>query len=197
MSAILEELLDEVIYHAGEIVSDPQAWSETSVQGGGFTGNRGHVSISSTSTTWTSFLIQKNDGKEYMAKLPFTFPARKGQRVIAADFRGVTIAAVNTVTDQVFSTSNVVREKLSKGSDKYRNLYKPLSSIVGSLCMIALLFSWIPFSKGAGIGIIYVLVVLVLLKLVRYPVISQDKDVETLDKALPQAACEKMKVMMA
>lgn len=113
-SETIETLITEITYHKGEVVSDPQTWSETRVSGGGSTGKNRSAPIQSSTTTWTSFIIQKDTGKEYLVKFPASFAAREGNIVIAADLRGSTIAVVNDVSDTFSGTKNVVPSVLSE-----------------------------------------------------------------------------------
>jgi len=63
----VEKLLSEVTYHKGEVMNDPETWAETNVNS---TGGK-YASISSSTTTWTKLILKKENGKEYMAKLPY------------------------------------------------------------------------------------------------------------------------------
>jgi len=93
----LDKLLAEVQYFKGEVMNDPQTWSETSISGSGGGGNYVHtsnVSISSSTKTNTSFLIETENDKEFMVKWPEALSVRKGHYVKVAVFRDQTIAFV-------------------------------------------------------------------------------------------------------
>lgn len=125
-------LSDEITYHKGEVVSAPQTWSETTVSGGGSTGKKSTAPVTSSTTTWTSFVIQKENGKEYLVKFPASFAAREGNVVMAADLRGSTIAAVNDVSDIFSGTKNVV---LSELTPKEKRAMHPLISWGGGIAV--------------------------------------------------------------
>ena len=93
----LKDLLAEVRYLKGEVMNDPQTWSETHVSGGG--GFNTGVKITSEVDTWTTFLIETENGKEFMVKWPESLSVRKGHQVKVAVFRGNTIAFINERTD--------------------------------------------------------------------------------------------------
>lgn len=97
-----EKFIKEVSYLKGEVMNDPQTWSETDVSGyggGGFGGRTTNVRISSKTNTWTSFLIETEAGKEFMVKWPESAPVRKGHHIKVAVFRDRAIALVNEKTD--------------------------------------------------------------------------------------------------
>ncbi|MEP6343139.1 MAG: hypothetical protein ABJ275_07465 [Maricaulaceae bacterium] len=103
--------LQEVRYLKGEVLNDPQIWSETKVSGGGGSGTghyRSNIRISSTVDTWTSFLIETDSGKEFMVKWPESASVRKGHIVKVAVFRDETIAFVNEKTDTSRYLTNLV-----------------------------------------------------------------------------------------
>jgi len=203
MQDILEKLLGEVTYHVGKVVSDPQTWSETSVHGGGHVGGQhgGSVSISSSSTTWTSFVIKKDNEKEYMAKLPYAFPARKGHVVKTADFRGATIAALNEITDEASGTINTVKDKLHEPAFKEQGLKKGVRVLLNSALgvVIGFLLIGLFLTLGVGGGYLYVLgaigVAVLLLYLVNAAPIKREKLVNFLDAELPKRALSKMKAL--
>jgi len=95
----LDKLLSEVKYLKGEVMNDPQTYSETHVSGGGSTGQYGRIGISSRVDTWTTFLIETEAGKEFMVKWPESLSVRKGHHVKIATFRDETIAFSNDKTD--------------------------------------------------------------------------------------------------
>jgi len=203
MQETLDKLLDEVTYNVGKVVSDPQTWSDTKVHGGGYVGGRhgGSVSISSSSVTWTSFVIQKENGKEYMAKLSYAFPARKGNAVIAADFRDATIAAANDATDELQGTLNVVRRVL-KDEDKEvtRNATEKWMQIlsIGAPLALALLFTAIDSADFSVLVLVFIFWLFMNWLLVTVPKNKrEEKKVDFIDANLPKAACENMKTMMA
>jgi len=106
----LDKLLAEVQYFKGEVMNDPQTWSETSISGSGGGGNYVHtsnVSISSSTKTNTSFLIETENDKEFMVKWPEALSVRKGHYVKVAVFRDQTIAFVNEKTDTRRYLSNL------------------------------------------------------------------------------------------
>ena len=207
MQQELERLLDEVAYHTGEVVSDPQTWTDTNVHGGGYTGAKyGRVDISTTTTTWTSFVIQKSNGKEYMAKLPYAFPARKGSNVIAADFRGSTIAAANDATDELRGTVNVVRALLNDEEKKSNahpsTLFKYIPIIVPLLMLMNLfLHEGMYMFNINNLGVLILAIILwAILKSIFIDAPKKRKGakkVDFLDTELPKAACKKLKAMIA
>jgi len=97
----LDKLLTEVKYLRGEVMNNPQTWSETNVSGSG--GYNTGVQITSTVDTWTTFLIETTGGEEFMVKWPESLSVRKGHQVKVAVFRGSTIAFINERTDTQLS----------------------------------------------------------------------------------------------
>lgn len=204
MQSEVKKLLEEVTYHKGEVMNDPQTWSETSVHGGGHVDRQygGTVSISSSSTTWTSLILKKENGKEYMAKLPYAFPARKGHTVIAADFRGKTIAAANAITDHLNGTVNVVRNELHEEKYKTKGL-KTFSGIIsaplaGILFILFLGLIFVAPNDGSAGLLIFLLMLGVsgLWYLLLRPYAKRVKLVSNIDTELPQAAQSQMREML-
>ena len=199
----LEKLFSEVTYHTGKVVSDPQTWSDTDVHGGGYAGGQygGSVSISSSVTTWTSFVIKKDNGKEYMAKLPYAFPARQGHIVKAADFRGATIAAINEITDEASCTVNTVCQKLTEPEYNESNMNQALKEstntfIVGiGFCLVIALLITMAAASAEGMLIAGLLLGLTVFTfhLVNKGSFKKGKLVQFLDEELPQRALSKMK----
>ena len=98
----VDKLLSETRFLKGEVINDPQTWTETNVSGGGGGGSghyRSSIHISSKTNTWTSFLIETETGKEFMVKWPESASVRKGHFIKVAVFRDQPIACINEKTD--------------------------------------------------------------------------------------------------
>jgi len=108
--AEIDKLLKQVRYIKGKVMNDPQTYSETHVSGGGGGGtghHRSNVSISSRVDTWTTFLIETENGKEFMVKWPESLSVRKGHNVKVAVFREKCIAFINDKTDTNRFVTNI------------------------------------------------------------------------------------------
>lgn len=138
-----DKFLNEVRYLRGEVMNDPQTWSETQVSGGGGGGSYGHtssVSISSSTSTYTSFLIETDEGKEYMVKWPEAASVRKGHHIKVAVFRNETIALINEKTDTYRMITDF--NKLIKGNEV--KAFPPLISYGVTLVLI-----WMSIPKAS------------------------------------------------
>lgn len=141
----VDKLQNEVRYLKGEVLTDPQTWSETKVSGSGGGGSYGHasnISVSSKVTTWTSFVIATEEGKEFMVKWPESLSVRKGHFLKAAVFRGNTIAYINEKTDTDGYLINL-------GLLKYWSEAKAFPTIISYGSLLAFLASlFLPPSLG-------------------------------------------------
>ena len=143
-------------------------------------------------------MIKKDNGKEYMAKLPYAFPARKGHTVIAADFRGSTIAAANNTTDAIRGTINVVRGHLKERAYIPRSSLKFFYYTIGTICLFGLLLGGpVAFIHSTATGWIYVGVMIGLMNLVARPMSQKEKLIHDVDKELPNAAIENLRALLA
>lgn len=193
----VEKLLGEVTYHKGEVMNDPQSWSETDVYGGGHMKGSGQVSISSSSTTWTTLMLKKESGKEYMAKLPYAFPARKGHTVIAADFRGSTIAAANDVTDHVGGTTNVVIKHLNGNPYEASGGEKLFAGTIFTICLIGMFVGLFVFMASVAAGVAVELVMFLGVYFSNKFLKGKENLKKDVDAKLPIAVQSKLKEMLS
>jgi len=59
----VKEIAKEILYVRGTVIGESKVWSETNVSGTAGRNNT-NVNISSTTTTWTSFMMALENGKE-------------------------------------------------------------------------------------------------------------------------------------